>query len=198
MAVRNLIESLESRTLLSAGADVPSVALDGGLLRVTGSAGADVIVVGYADDGRSVDILMVNDRGMMSQRFPAGHLKHAMISTGGGDDIVVVDESARAFVRSKIDGGDGNDVLYGGAGDDHLWGGDGDDIVIGGAGDDHLWGGDGADIVVGGAGRDHIDGGRQANVLLGEDGPDHIKSRSADDLTDAGDDDHLVRTGGRA
>jgi Ca2+-binding RTX toxin-like protein len=56
-------------------------------------------------------------------------------------------------------GGNGNDILNGGAGNDILWGKDGDDILNGGAGNDTLWGGNGYDILNGGTGNDILRGG---------------------------------------
>jgi len=60
-------------------------------------------------------------------------------------------------------GGDGDDVIYGGAGSDKLVGGDGSDTIEGGAGDDHMWGGnwwkDGSTdtfVVSAGGGKDMI------------------------------------------
>jgi Ca2+-binding RTX toxin-like protein len=63
----------------------------------------------------------------------------------------------------EVEGGIGNDVLYGNdgddtltgeTGDDALKGGDGDDALDGGAGDDYLSGGEGSDTLTGGEGRD--------------------------------------------
>lgn len=48
----------------------------------------------------------------------------------------------------NLDGGAGNDVLYGRHGNDVLRGGDGNDVLIGNAGYDILYGGAGADIFV--------------------------------------------------
>ncbi|PTQ75089.1 Hint domain-containing protein [Celeribacter persicus] len=64
-------------------------------------------------------------------------------STAGGDD--------------HLDGGAGNDTLYGEGGDDTLVGGTGTNYLHGGAGDDTFIGGDGADTFQGGAGQDNID-----------------------------------------
>ena len=51
----------------------------------------------------------------------------------------------------RIVGGDGDDTLQGGAGDDTILGGDGDDSINGGAGGDLIIGGEGADRIDGGA-----------------------------------------------
>jgi hypothetical protein len=53
-----------------------------------------------------------------------------------------------------LNGGNGNNTLTGGAGNDILNGGNGNDTLNGGAGDDTLNGGNGNDIVVGGQGTD--------------------------------------------
>jgi len=48
----------------------------------------------------------------------------------------------------QVRGGDGDDILIGGAEDEHLVGGDGDDVLIGGGGHDVLEGGAGDDWIV--------------------------------------------------
>jgi Ca2+-binding RTX toxin-like protein len=50
-------------------------------------------------------------------------------------------------------------VLDGGAGNDELFGGDGNDTLIGGAGDDELFGEGGNDTLIGGTGANLLDGG---------------------------------------
>jgi Ca2+-binding RTX toxin-like protein len=90
-----------------------------------------------------------------------------------GDDTFVADSDVD--VPLWVYGGDGNDVIVGGAGNDLLRGGDGDDTLIGGAGDDRLWGGGGDDSLQGGAGNDELsdvyghnrlDGGAGNDTLL--------------------------------
>ncbi len=56
-------------------------------------------------------------------------------------------------------GGDGDDILNGGAGNDFLFGNDGDDTLSGNGGNDALWGGNGNDTLAGGPGDDtyHVD-----------------------------------------
>jgi hypothetical protein len=56
-------------------------------------------------------------------------------------------------------GGDGDDMLNGGAGNDFLFGNDGDDTLSGHGGNDALWGGNGNDTLAGGPGDDayHVD-----------------------------------------
>ena len=67
-------------------------------------------------------------------------------------------------------GTDGDDELYaysnedtvlnGGLGNDSLFGANGRDILIGGDGDDKLYGNDGNDILMGGTGNNYLDGGK--------------------------------------
>jgi len=75
-----------------------------------------------------------------------------------------------------IDGGEGNDLLWGGRGDDLLvggsghdliWGGGGADILLGGDGNDLLWGDGGYNLLIGGDGRDLLFGGQMGDILLG-------------------------------
>ena len=54
----------------------------------------------------------------------------------------------RVMLVTEIHGGDGDDILVGGPGAEHLVGGDGDDVLIGGGGHDLLEGGAGDDYIV--------------------------------------------------
>ena len=63
-----------------------------------------------------------------------------------------------------LDGGTGNDTLYGYGGNDYLDGGDDNDILIGGAGNDTLVGGNGVDSLFGGEGNDYIIGTTGQNI----------------------------------
>jgi Ca2+-binding RTX toxin-like protein len=77
-----------------------------------------------------------------------------------------------AFLFDGHDHYDGSDVaisqiVFGGAGNDHLSGGHGNDAIFGGAGNDDISGGQGADILVGGSGQDKIKGGDGNDLLIG-------------------------------
>ena len=60
----------------------------------------------------------------------------------------------------------GHDRLEGGAGDDSLFGNSGDDVLDGGAGNDMIFGSLGDDIVRGGAGNDALSGGSGADRFV--------------------------------
>jgi Ca2+-binding RTX toxin-like protein len=65
-----------------------------------------------------------------------------------GDDVVDASGLAANSVLLTSDGGDGDDVLIGGAGNDTLLGGADDDVLIGGLGADTLDGGPGDNVVI--------------------------------------------------
>jgi Ca2+-binding RTX toxin-like protein len=65
-----------------------------------------------------------------------------------GDDVVDASGLAANAALLTEDGGDGDDVLIGGAGNDVIRGGAGDDVLIGGAGSDSLDGGPGDNVVL--------------------------------------------------
>ncbi|MGE4311485.1 calcium-binding protein [Desulfovibrio sp.] len=71
-------------------------------------------------------------------------------------------ESAHGFENVT----DGNDWLYGGAGDDVLFGMGGNDHLYGGAGNDMLFGGSGDDYLDGGAGKDSLFGGTGNDIIV--------------------------------
>ena len=90
-----------------------------------------------------------------------------LVNTLGGNDTVDAAALAAGIVRLTVDGGDGNDsifgsqrndVLIGGDGNDTIDGGRGNDVALLGAGDDtFVWNpGDGSDTVEGQAGNDTL------------------------------------------
>lgn len=66
----------------------------------------------------------------------------------------------------------GNDVMYGGNGDDVLLGLAGRDELYGRDGNDKIYGGAGSDKLYGRHGNDYIDGGASADIMDGGDGND--------------------------
>lgn len=63
-------------------------------------------------------------------------------------------------------------VLTAGNGEQEIWGSAGNDIINGGSGDDLLYGEGGGDILNGGAGNDEIEGGAGNDIINGGDGTD--------------------------
>src|SRR3954453_14919271 len=75
---------------------------------------------------------------------------------GAGDDTITLDETNGHLPAAQLFGGQGNDALTGGSGDDVLYGQQGNDTLVGGGGADLLYGGNGADTLIGGAGVDQF------------------------------------------
>jgi Ca2+-binding RTX toxin-like protein len=76
----------------------------------------------------------------------------------GGNDTISLDEANGALPAAQLFGGDGNDTLSGGSGNDLLFGQNGNDIINGKAGNDMLFGGAGNDVMDGGTGDDQVFG----------------------------------------
>jgi serralysin len=85
-------------------------------------------------------------------------------------------------------GGEDNDSLNGGAGEDVVAGEKGDDTVVGGTGADTLSGGEDDDNLLGGGGNDRLNGGSSADNLTGGAGNDVL-------IGGEGDDNFLFSTG---
>ena len=183
---------------------------DSGTASVNLTAGDDDVTVTQRADG----LLVVRDNtGTRPDRLvDPGTVDRVIIRGGNGSDTITIDESVtRSLV---VAGGDGDDFIYGGGGNDILVGGDGvdlirgnggSDIVIGGAGDDNIEGGSGGDVIVGGRGadyasggsgndlihggaeRDSLYGGRGEDIVLGQGDDDYIDGGRGDDLLDGGD-----------
>ena len=75
---------------------------------------------------------------------------------------------------NRLDGGAGDDTLYGGPGG-------GDDVMHGGPGNDRLFGGQGDDTLIGGPGNDRLAGGAGADVFVfgPQDGADTVTDFSS-------------------
>jgi hypothetical protein len=79
---------------------------------------------------------------------------------------------------SRLDGGEGDDLLEAGSRGITLSGDAGDDRLVGGPGPDVAWGGEGDDVVEAGAGDDRMKGGPGADSLGGGPGSDLVSYES--------------------
>lgn len=114
---------------------------------LTSGTPADDTLIG--DDGAS-KLVSLGGNDLL-----AGGLGDNVILGGDGDDVLRGDLSSRSAQTGQA-GGD--DLIYGGAGNDRIGGKSGNDRLFGGAGDDQIWGDDGDDLLRGGVGNDTLTG----------------------------------------
>lgn len=156
-------------TLLVAGVTLD----DNGTLQIIGSAGDDAVSIRQADPNSLRVTASFLPAARRTVRFAAGQVYQIEVYGGAGCDTL----DARGINAAvMIDGGEGNDLIYGGRGDDVLvggpgndliWGGEGADVLLGGDGNDMLWGEGGRNLLIGGDGRDLLIGGPLEDILLG-------------------------------
>jgi Ca2+-binding RTX toxin-like protein len=121
----------------------------------TGDGQADQVIVEGTNNADSITAVGSNGATRV------GGLSAAVTITGAepandtlsidaldGNDHVSAAGLAASAGKLTIDGGNGNDILIGGGGDDVLTGGAGNDLLIGGPGQDNLDGGAGNNILV--------------------------------------------------
>jgi Ca2+-binding RTX toxin-like protein len=127
------------------------------VLVVGGSTGADDIAIDRGPHGRGIEVV-INQKGphkQLEQLFTAPIDRIVVYGQAGNDSIVVSDDVKQT---SELYGGDGNDTLAGGGGDNILVGGDGNDLLSGGRG---------RNLMIGGAGKDELRGGCRGDILIG-------------------------------
>jgi Ca2+-binding RTX toxin-like protein len=181
------VENLESRRLL---APVHADLDDAGVLSISGSGKNDQIQVSVD----SVDNTLLNvSVGGHSEQFTLADVTEIHIDGGSGNDWIWVDGGV--LVKAIINGGNGNDRIHGGGGDDtiagdngndRLWGGGGVDTMSGGKGNDWMWGEDGDDVMHGDAGNDHISAGAGNDQAFGDVGHDAVSGDDGDDILSGG------------
>ncbi len=110
---------------------------------INGTAGSDNITL--TESNGVVTVSGLPETVTISGFDPT--LDRIVINGLGGDDVINASGLA-ANVLFTANGGDGNDVLIGGPGNDTLNGGAGDDILIGNGGQDILDGGTGNNVLL--------------------------------------------------
>ena len=91
------------------------------------------------------------------QRFgPYSKVSRIVVYGGAGNNMITVSSSIR--LPAFLYGGDGNDTLFGGRGNN---------VLVGGAGNDRLYGGAGRNLLIGGLGADTLHGGAGDDILIG-------------------------------
>lgn len=155
--------------------------------------------------------------GYNSHEVIAGTDYNDYIDTGDGDDTAYGGKGDDILVGNggseHLYGEDGNDVLYGaggtagadvadfldgGAGDDYIYGGQNagaTEILIGGMGNDHLYGEAGIDEIYGDNGDDYIDAGGDTDLAFGGAGNDEMYGGEGPDELHGGDGSDLISGG---
>ena len=98
-------------------------------------------------------------------------------------DTTIIQDNAFSLIN---EGTNYNDVLNGGLGNDSIYGHHGKDVISGNAGDDLIRGGHGRDIINGGSGDDDLDGGHGKDVISGNAGDDLIRGGHGKDIINGG------------
>nr|WP_024308650.1 retention module-containing protein [Pseudomonas sp. P818] len=129
----------------------PGSVTDGGYA----SLGDDHLVAGAGDDylfGDSLNTLWIDAGKAPGYQVLVDHLTTTLGAAPTQSQIMDFIRLNAGKLGASVPGVGGDDVLEGGAGNDWLFGQGGDDILIGGAGNDVLFGGSGKDTFVWNAG----------------------------------------------
>jgi Ca2+-binding RTX toxin-like protein len=125
----------------SADAAVQPPVVNNNTLTVTSDAAGDTITIAAAGG-----FITVNGTPTTLEATTAAEV---VVNAGGGNDTVDTSAlSAMNYNNATINGGEGDDLLTGGARNDLINGEVGEDRVVGFKGNDVLQGGDGADVLV--------------------------------------------------
>lgn len=178
----NYVQSGSGADLICGGMGDNTLLAGGGNDTVYGGGGNALIDGGDGDDyitGDGGDNTLLGGAG--NDTIYAGLDNTRMQFFFGGGDWF---DSGQETGRNDVEGGDGNDVLYGaasndtlngGAGNDTLYAGSGTEDLIGGSGDDVLYGGSGDNILdASGSGNDSVYAGDGDTTIYGGDGTDSL------------------------
>jgi hypothetical protein len=103
------------------------------------------------------------------------------ISGRGGNDVIYGYNDEPLDRAETLDGGAGDDLIFGQAGDDTLVGGRDNDTLLSGPGSDEVRGDDGSDVLRGGTGPDQMYGDDGGDVLCGDAGDDVLNGGAGND-----------------
>lgn len=113
-------------------------------------------------------------------------LQDLIIATPGVGTTIIGTEASDVLLDvagdDLLQGGAGDDSIYGFTGNNRLEGGDGNDQIVAFLGSNAIDGGGGNDILIGGAGTDQIDGGEGDDTLFGAAGDDVLRGAEGNDV----------------
>lgn len=148
------------------------------------------VVLGLGNDS-------VLNTGRISSSLTTGAGNDRVVNTGKIGDFASLGEGNDTFrggggtLGSGVYGGDGNDSIISGLGDDVVYGGDGNDTLLGGAGDDFIADGAGNDMVRGGLGDDNLNAGEGRDTLFGGGGADSFTFLTVNSISSGADRDQV-------
>jgi Ca2+-binding RTX toxin-like protein len=174
--------------------------LIGGAVEIQGLDGDDIIcgtdygdvIAGNGGEDRIFGLTggdcLFGEDGFGAPGYPASECDTNALVTRGDDDYIEGGPgNDRIWGQLGIDtlkGGTDNDDIFGGDRGDHLYGGPGRDFLDGNSGDDNLHGDHDSDDLFGGSGSDDLFGGDDNDYLDGQSGNDSCHGGSgADTLT---------------
>jgi Ca2+-binding RTX toxin-like protein len=158
------------------GTDVTqiNVNLAGTLGGTAGDGQADTVTVAGTNAGDTIDVLGQNGSvtvaglsAVVQLTGTEGANDRLTVSGNGGDDTISASTLLASNIKLTIDGGAGNDTIFGSRGDDTLLGGDGNDFIDGQQGNDHATLGAGDDTF-------RWDPGDGSDIVDGQDGSDTL------------------------
>jgi Ca2+-binding RTX toxin-like protein len=123
---------------------------------VNGSGGANTFTMGTAGAAAGFDLRFVGPFTIDIRQAEV-----LEVNGNGGDDLINASGVPAGLITLELNGGDGNDSITGGAGDDVLRGGPGNDTLTAFLGTDQVFGDAGNDVLIWnpGDGTDFNDGG---------------------------------------
>ena len=147
--------------------------------KIEGGDGNDSLIGDMGDDkvfgGDGNDVIWGDDKtGTTAPVDNPADFAAAFTPAVTKDSLIEGAYTGLAFGKDKLYGGDGFDIIYGGAGADKIHGGDDDDVLYGEGGEDTIWGDDGADYIDAGYGWDTVFGGDGCDTIVVADGGDVI------------------------
>jgi serralysin len=164
---------------------------------LNGNGGFDTASYRYSTTG--VTVSLSSNRGTAGDALGDKLVSIEALEGGRGDDTLYGSGNADTLIgnagNDMLWGNDGDDTIDGGAGDDMIQGGAGADWLDGGSGNDQIYGGTGSDTLYGGAGDDFLDGMADNDILWGGAGNDTLAGGAGDDLLIGGAGSNIL-TGG--
>jgi Ca2+-binding RTX toxin-like protein len=164
------LESFEARVTPAV-----TVGLNAGILSASSDAAADRVLATTINNGATIQVNYTDAGGaVQTKTFAAIDVTSIVLVGNGGDDYL----ANQTGVATTISGGDGNDYLEGGTGNDVLNGNGGSDIAVDNAG--------GINTFDGGSGNDTLSSIIAGATMIGGDGNDTLYDIIGGTFFDAG------------